>query len=97
MEDVAVKAERSFRRRLPAEVVDQPISVIKLRAVDRSSAPNAPTGREWQHQWLVAGHVRRQWYSTLGEHLPVWISPYIKGPDDKPFKKRTEPLIVVNR
>ena len=59
-----------------------------------------PRGYEWpesgdgeshlSHRFMVAGHWRNQWYPSLKRHKQRWISPYIKGPDDKPFvdKKR---------
>jgi len=41
---------------------------------------------EWHHRWLVRGHLRAQWYPKRKEHHLIWISPYAKGPTDKPFK-----------
>jgi len=59
-----------------------------------------PRGYEWpetdggevhySHRFMVQGHWRNQWYPSQGRHRQKWVSPYIKGPDDKPFidKKR---------
>lgn len=52
---------------------------------------------EWNWQWTVKGHLRQQWYASLGKHLPVYIHPFIKGPDDKPLKPRTTPIYTVTR
>lgn len=41
---------------------------------------------EWHHRWLVRGHLRAQWYPKAREHRLIWVSPYAKGPEDKPFK-----------
>jgi hypothetical protein len=41
---------------------------------------------EYSCQWIVGGHWQNQWYPSKGIHQPVWISPYRKGPEDKPFK-----------
>lgn len=42
-------------------------------------------GPEWSHRWLVRGHWRNQWYPSENRHKPVWIMPFVKGPDDKPL------------
>lgn len=52
---------------------------------------------DWNWQWTVKGHVRQQFYATLNEHLPVWIHPYVKGPEDKPLKPRATPIYSVTR
>lgn len=41
---------------------------------------------DWSHRWLVSAHWRQQWYPSLDEHRPVLVSPYMKGPEDKPLK-----------
>lgn len=43
--------------------------------------------RDFQHKWMVRGHWRNQPYPSQGEGVtkPIWIAPYIKGPDDKPL------------
>jgi hypothetical protein len=43
-------------------------------------------GPDWQYRWITRGHWRNQWYPSLGEHRQIWIAPYVKGPEDKPFK-----------
>jgi hypothetical protein len=42
----------------------------------------------WSHRWIVSGHWRRQWYSSLSLHRQIWISPYVKGPEDQPLVVR---------
>ena len=44
----------------------------------------------WTHRWLVDGFWRSQWFPSLGRHRQIWISPYVKGPEDLPLviKKR---------
>lgn len=59
------------------------VSVIMLRR--RSDRGNEATEVQWSHRWLVRGHWRNQWYSSLKEHRLVYINPHIKGPEDKPF------------
>lgn len=97
------EVERHARKRLAKQGVTKPgtVSEIQLRRVSRPKTEPAtdaePTHREFNWQWTVRGHTRQQWYATLGEHLPVYISPYLKGPEDKPLKPRTTPIYSVTR
>lgn len=45
----------------------------------------AHEGPEWSHRWLVRGHWRNQWYPSENRHKPVYIMPFVKGPEDKPL------------
>lgn len=40
---------------------------------------------EWSKRWIVTGHWRNQWFPSVQERRPVWIAPYVKGPDGKPL------------
>ena len=78
--------------RLPSEVI-----VIKLRRY-REMGP-VGDGASWtlDHQVLVGGHWKRQWYPSLGaarnddgsfneeSHRQIWIAPYVKGPEGTPL------------
>lgn len=78
---------RAAERRVERAGVDpSPLRVIRLRRL-ASSAPEYEHGTdvEWSHRWMVSGHWRNQWYPTLDDHRPVWISPYVKGPDHLPL------------
>lgn len=93
--------ERHARKRLPAEWTDSEaaVSVVQLRA--RESVPaqdgSVDVEVEWSHRWIVRGHMRQQWYPSLQAHLPLWIHPHLKGPDDKPLKPRNTPVFAVTR
>ena len=91
--------QRHARKRLGIDKLKVPlINVVHLRKVHpRKNEDAEPRDIDWQWQWTVAGHVRSQWYPTLGEHLPVLIHPYGKGPVDKPMKPRTTPIYAVTR
>jgi hypothetical protein len=92
-EEVDRKARRRYERatRRPAPK----ISVVDIR---RRSNPH-PTGtsehREWTHRWIVSGHWRRQWYPSVEEHRPIWIEPYVKGPEGLPIESGPAKVKVV--
>jgi hypothetical protein len=92
---VSVKTppERPARKRLERQgYADLPqIQVINLRrAVQCQKEKNAePSPVDWKWQWEVKGHTRQQYYPSLGEHLPVYIHRFLKGPVDKPLKPRS--------
>jgi len=81
---------RPVRRRCKRyEFPERNVVVVRLRR------PTTPTGDEseprpveWSHRWLVGGHWRNQWFPSLGVHRQVFISPYVKGPSDKPLIPR---------
>lgn len=83
----ARRAERQFKANPPPNYGD--IRVITLRrSTTRASIPddfNEEEGREWSHRWMVSGHWRNQWYKKEQVHRPIWIEPYVKGPEDKPL------------
>lgn len=35
--------------------------------------------KESEKTWIVRGHWRNQWYSSLDCHKPKWIDPHWKG------------------
>ena len=88
------RRQRARQRSAPPDEV----VVIRLRRarVERDGAEAREDSVEWTRQWIVRGHWRNQHYRTLGSkddpqaHRQIWISPYVKGPEDKP-------LVIVKR
>jgi hypothetical protein len=87
-------------KRLKAKSIPSEVTVIDIRHKYRSvSASGSPTDREYSRRWLVIGHWRWQPMKDKETGLPIrkriWINPYIKGPDDKPFvaTKRVQALL----
>jgi hypothetical protein len=81
--------DRAERRRAERQGrVAPPVRVVNLREVYRPS--ESPEGREvnWDHRWMVSGHWRQQWYASEQRHRPVFISPFVKGPADRPLVVR---------
>lgn len=91
------EADRPARRRAQRRKMKQTgVTVIKLR---RESNPYEPkhgeSHIEWSHRWLVRGHWR--WNVCGKDHAlaqevspgvyraRLWVSPYVKGPDNAPF------------
>ncbi|MEW2810975.1 hypothetical protein AB0929_28390 [Streptomyces massasporeus] len=75
------RATRKRLRRLGHEPA--PVRLIGLRR-PRATAGQGEGSREYQHQWIVRGHWRQQWYPKRQVHRPVWIAPHIKGPEGAP-------------
>jgi len=86
------RAEREKRPLVPW------IKVITLRRLQFAKEHAKAHGFvDWQWQWEVSGHWRRQWYPSEGVHKDKYIASYIKGPEDKPFKEGAIKLFVASR
>jgi len=83
---------RSSRRRLQREtgIEDPMINVISLRRAQHTNGQSKGGTREWSSRWLVKGHWRSQYYPSKQKNSPLWIMPYVKGPQDKPLKSRND-------
>ena len=60
------------------------VTVLRLRRVEQKE-PTESVNVEWSRRWIVRGHWRNQWYPSLDVHRQIWISPFVKGPDEKPL------------
>jgi hypothetical protein len=81
------QAPRPARRR--AERAGHPgrsVIVVKLRRPRAPAKEGEPRQVEWSHRWIVGGHWRRQWYPSVSMHRQIWISPYVKGPEEKELR-----------
>lgn len=71
------------------------VNVVVLR---RTYQQGEPTGKhyntEHQFRWTVVGHWRKQPYKSVGEVRPIFISEYLKGPEDKPVRMRTNIFVA---
>lgn len=64
---------------------DPTVTVIELRRSRGETGGDHP-GRDYHHRWMVSGHWRNQpWGTGRTQRRPVWISAYVKGPDDAPL------------
>jgi hypothetical protein len=80
---------RHIRRQFDRVKLDsREVSLVTLR---RAGAPShGPEDDEynpidWTHRWIVSGHWRNQWLPSVNDHRLQWISPYVKGPEDRPL------------
>lgn len=80
------RPDRATRKRAKRAGLPEPeILVVRLRR-ERSLAERIGGSANYAYRFMVSGHWRNQWFPTQHEHRQVWISPYVKGPGDKPFK-----------
>lgn len=82
----AERAGRPQRREAKREGWDdREVLVVRLRR--ERGEHHEPSGEEagYSHRFIVGGHWRNQWYPSGQVHRQIWISPYVKGPDDKPL------------
>lgn len=82
------RPERSTRRRLERENREiSEVNVIHLRhLIHKLHKEGEDEPVDWTCQWIVRGHWRDQWYPSIHRNQPIWIAPYLKGPEDKPLR-----------
>lgn len=77
---------RQLRRSGWAKHSEGAVIVVHLRKRAPSESHGEQGGApEWSHRWIVRGHWRQQFYPTTNTHRPVFIEPYVKGPEGKPL------------
>lgn len=92
------RCDRPTRRRLEKAGLNYPeIRVIRLRTSHGDGHDSGPGLVNWRHRWLVRGHWRQQFHPSDQSHRPLWIAPYVKGPDDKPLKEPKGSVFAVVR
>lgn len=95
------QAERHARKRLEQQswTATPVVRVVELRRKEHvgNSHGVQPVEREWSCQWLVRGHWRQQWYAKAQRNQPIWITPYVKGPEDKPLRPPRATVFAVVR
>ena len=80
---------KDLNRRLNSNISD--VRIISLRKTIRAKTNEPVTIEEsskvdWAGRWVVGGHFRNQACGlNHSERKLTWVSPYVKGPDDKPF------------
>src|SRR5262245_5926484 len=96
--------ERHARRRAErldarADVHDVEVVQLRRKAYQRQLPP---VGHEqalvqWTCQWIVSGHWRQQFYQRSATHRPIWIMPFLKGPEYKLLRVPSPRIFAVTR
>lgn len=74
------------------------VNVVLLRRSEQSrGVDSGHDAVEWSCQWFVRGHWRQQYLPSTHSHRPLWIEPYVKGPEDKPLRLPTQTVYQVSR
>jgi len=86
--------DRPLRRQAEKRKMKQSeVSVIALRKRKQQVA-EGESQIEWSHRWMVRGHWRQQWVGPRNGtpeeryQTPIWIHPFLKGPEDAPLLVR---------
>ena len=77
-------ARATRRRAEKARFPDKYVTVVTLRRPRRPAGDSEHHPVDWAQRWIVSGHWRWQPYKD-GSVKQIWISPYIKGPEDRPL------------
>ena len=86
----------AFNLIVPRPIEDGPGgSYLHLGIIDNPF--EARTGKKVVTRWLVSGHLRNQWYQSLGRHKLIYIPPHIKGPEGAPLQGPRPTVRVVRR
>jgi hypothetical protein len=88
---------RAERERWQNEPVVRVVELRRREQIGEKSTPVEPVEREWSCQWVVRGHWRQQFYPSRHGTQPIWITPYVKGPEDKPLKLPRATVFAVIR
>ena len=73
----------------PRLAIGEKFTLRRHQAAKEKVETESKGSREFKHQWMVCGHHRNQWYPSLKANKMIWISPYLKGPEDKPMIVKT--------
>jgi hypothetical protein len=77
-------------RRMKHMGLPSKVTIVRLRRTKGMERLEGETLVEWANRWLVKGHWRNQPYKNddgTTRYERIWIAPYVKGPEDKPFKQ----------
>jgi hypothetical protein len=78
------RPDRASGRRL--QRAGKPVDAVRVITLRHPEHHGHPTSdRTYHHRWVVRGHWRKQWYPSQERNVPIWITPYVKGPDGAPL------------
>lgn len=82
------RPQRPIARRLKKMGLPDYVTVIAYRRTEYDNKYVGNSEVQWSHRWVVRGHWRWQGYKTEDGKMAekrIWISPFVKGPADKPM------------
>lgn len=83
------RPERPLRREAARSgFPEREVVVVRLRREKREGQDEPQSEANYSHRFIVSGHWRNQWYPKANLHRQIWISPYVKGPEDAPLVVR---------
>ena len=79
--------ERHMRKEAKKIGISPDINTVVVRLRREAEEKHEPTGKSanYSHRFIVGGHWRLQPYPIQGISRQIWISPFIKGPKDRPL------------
>lgn len=91
--------DRAMRRRGTGRGFhERKVVVVKLRREKGDHVTHGPESEaNYSHRFIVSGHWRWQPYPSEGVHRQIWISPYVKGPEDQPLVIRPKRVFSLVR
>ncbi len=97
-----VALDRTSRKRLAREGwTHEPIvRVVKLRRTatgGKTTDSNDEKAYELTCQFVVRGHWRNQFYPSTDERRPIFVLPYIKGPEGAPLRASADRVFEMVR
>lgn len=92
---IELPIERHTRKRIKNAYRSYYLVTLRKRESNNNDSPLGESN--FSCRWVVSGHFRRQYYPSIENHKLIFISPFIKGPDNMPLKEKTNALIIVNR
>jgi hypothetical protein len=93
------RPDRAMRRDgVRAGFHEREVVVVRLRREADDHMRHEPEHEaNYSHRFIVSGHWRNQWYPSGQVHRQIWISPYVKGPEDQPLVVRPRRVFNVVR
>lgn len=96
------QVKKQFER---AEILANTVAIITLRRTTaqpkETVGPTAPSGRTQMVRTMVGektgGFWRNQYYPSLDLRKPLWIMPFVRGPEDAPWSFKKEKIYAWRR
>lgn len=97
VEDVLVERQARKRATIPCTLPVRTVALRKAQVGATRGASEVEVAREWSCRWIVTGHLRNQYYPSIGGHRTIYVPPFVKGPADKPLRAARPAVRVVGR